>query len=427
MTPLLRRPLVGLPLLIALGGCSNAEKAGTNAGVIDGLMVISTDSAYQGSVVNLVDLATKRVPGSPCLISAMSGDNLSFSISGDLALPSQPFPGSQALIIDRTYGTLTWLDPAHCEVTSQYQVAWREASVDPKNAAQKLAYKANPHDAAISAKAQLYVSRYFTNPAPTADPSDLDEGGDLYIMDYQNMRQARRIDLAPYAIPTAEGLPTDPMPDRMIILDNQLYVSLNNLTRDFKAAGPGRIVVVDLATDTVAGTIDLPSLKNCGTLRVAPGTTKAIAVACNGYYRDMDQMAASGIAWIDLSTTVPTVTVVPAALFGAPVSGSDLAIADPAHAFTLVAGKFDGSRPDILWAFDFAGSAPRQVYAGSGAYTLAGVQYHAPSTTLFLGDANTTLPGILPFDLTNIDAPVLGPLIDNDPDYHLYPRALAFF
>ena len=427
MIPRFRRPPLVLSLLIALGGCSDEKHAATNPGVIEGLMVISTGSSYQSSVVNLVDLATRKVPGGTCLVSSMSGSNLSFSISGDLAMPSQPFPGNQALIIDRTYGTLTWLDPAHCDVTSQYQVAWKEDAVDPKNAAQKLSYKANPHDAAISANAQLYVSRYYTNPAPTADPADLDDGGDLYIMDYKAMGKARRIDLAPYAIPTAEGLQTDPMPDRMIILDNRLYVSLNNLTRDFKAAGPGRIVVVDLATDTVAGTIELPTLKNCGTLRIAPGTNKAIAVACNGFYRDADQMAASGIAWIDLSTTVPTVTIVPAATFGAPVSGSDLVVMDQAHAFTIVAGKFDGSRPDILWAFDFAGGAPRHVFAGSGAYTLAGVQYHAVSKTLFMGDANTTLPGILPFDLTDVDNPVLGPLIDNDPDFHLYPRSLAFF
>ena len=427
MTPSLRIPTLALPLLLALGGCSDPDNADTPSGVVNGLMVVSTDSTYQSSVVTLVDPATQKVPGGSCLTSANTGGSLSFPLSADLAMPTQPFPGALALILDRTYGTLTWLDPATCVVPAQTQVSWKESGVDKKTGATNLVYKANPHDVALSAGGQLYVSRFYTNPAPSADPADLDEGGDLLILDYKTLGAAHRLDLAPYAVPTAEGLATDPMPDRMVILENRLYVSLNNLTHDFKGAGPGRIVIVDLATDTVSGTIALPGLKNCSALRTVPGSPKALVVACNGFFMDTDQAAASGIAWIDLSTPAPTVTVVPASAFGAPVSGSDLAVVDPQHAYTVVAGNFDGSRADVLWGFDFAGGVPYPMYAGEAAYTLGGLQYHAASQTLFLGDANTTLPGILTFDLRVVDEPLLGQRIDNDPTYHLYPRSVALY
>jgi len=61
-------------------------------------------------------------------------------------------------------------------------------------------------------------------------------------------------------------------------------------------AGPGRVVVVDPATDTVSSVIDLPDFKDCSAIVPVPGKEGALAVACSGFFSDgADQIKSS--AW----------------------------------------------------------------------------------------------------------------------------------
>ncbi len=118
---------------------------------------------------------------------------------------------------------------------------------------------------------KFYVTRNSTNLKPTADPSDLDEGADLLILDLDLGKPVARIDLSPYA---AGGAGINPNPDRARVLGGKIYVTLNNFSADFSQAGPGRVVVVDPATDTVSSVIDLPAFKDCSAIVPVPGRTE---------------------------------------------------------------------------------------------------------------------------------------------------------
>jgi hypothetical protein len=398
---------------MTLFACSDTD-SNTPIGNPAGLLVFHTDANYTSSVISIVDPANQRVVLDPCFSSASTTSQLSNPLSSDLAMPSQPLVTEKAIFLDRKYASVIWVNPSLCQVVLQEPVS--------------PGWKSNPHDAVLSKGSQLYVTRYETNNDPTPDLEDCDEGGDLFIIDYQTVTNPkRRIDLTPYALPTLDGRPTDPRPDRMIILDNLLYVTLNNITRTFDGAGPARIVVIDLATEQVQSTIELPTLKNCSVLTQAKSNPKIFATACNGWFKDADQIDSSGIAWIDTTPAVPTVTITPAALFGAPVSNSDLIVLDPHHAFALVPGSFTSTRTDGLWSFDLSGNQPRMIHTSTGSYELGGLAYHAASKTLFLGDANAMNPGLVLLNLQQPDAPVLGAKIVSDPAVGLLPRAMAFY
>ena len=141
--------------------------------------------------------------------------------------------------------------------------------------------------------------------------------------------------------------------------------------------------------------IELPGLKNCGTVeavRLADGSD-ALAVSCGGPYSDGDkQIDSSGVAWVNLAKSPPEVTIVPAAGFGRPVSSFDLVVLEPKSAFTVING--DGMMVnDAVWGFDFtsAGGAPRKLFDGGGSYVLA-IAGDAARGTLYVLDAAKASP-----------------------------------
>jgi hypothetical protein len=172
-------------------------------------------------------------------------------------------------------------------------------------------------------------------------------------------------------------------------------------------------------TDTVAGTIDLTALENCGVL-AAPDSVH-LAVGCSGVFSDPGQIDASGVAWIDLAASPPATSVASAAGFAAAVSGFDLAVLSPALAFTVVPGDFTSMRPDALWAFDFAGGAPRKILDGSGPFALGGLVADAANKKLFIGDAADQDPRILLIDAT------MATVEKSISVSGLPPRSLAFY
>ena len=52
--------------------------------------------------------------------------------------------------------------------------------------------------------------------------------------------------------------PVRAMPDRGLFLDGKVYVSLNELSDDFMAGGPGRLVVID--RELTVGSVEVDSL-----------------------------------------------------------------------------------------------------------------------------------------------------------------------
>jgi DNA-binding beta-propeller fold protein YncE len=216
-----------------------------------------------------------------------------------------------------------------------------------------------------------------------------------------------------------------PRPARGVVSGGKLYVTLDST--DFVAYGPGRVAVIDPATDTVSATIDLPRLKNCVAIAAVPGEPGLLTVSCAGPY-DADQLEFSGIARIDTGVSPPLVHVLPASAFGRPISGAELAVAALPLAFAITAGDFSGSPPDQLWAFDLGGGAPRKLLDGGATpFTLAGLLFDPASQRVFVTDANAKSPRIHVFDVKDPAAAVALTSFDSDPEKGLLPRYTGLY
>jgi hypothetical protein len=401
--------ILSLPALLGLACGSDAPAASGSAGPT-GLAVIHGSIDYTSSLLSLVDPATATLAYDNCLNSGSVAPQLSQALSGSVVLPSAPLPGHPLVLIDSLNSALLWVNPVDCTVIRQLSVS--------------TGFKAFPHDVVAVSPNKFYVTRYMTNSSPTADPSDLDEGGDLLILDLDLGKAVARIDLGPYA---AGGVGINPNPDRARVLDGKIYVTLNNFSADMTTqAGPGRVVVVDPTTDTVSSVIDLPDLKDCGAIVPVPARQGALAVTCSGFFSDPDQINSSGVALIDTSVSPATVAPLMAAAFGRPVSFADLAVVSPTLAFIIVPAGFSGSAPDQLWQFDFARSVPQKVLDASSAWVLGGLVFDPAAQHLFLGDANPQSPKLHVFDVS-VSPPAELASLNSDPAKGLLPRYLGLY
>jgi len=402
--------ILSLPTLFGLACGSDAPTASGSAGPT-GLAVIHGSSDYTSSLLSLVDPATATLAYDNCLNSGSLAPQLSQALSGGVVLPSAPLPGHPLVLIDSLNSALVWVNPVDCTVVRQLSVS--------------TGFKAYPHDVVAVSPNKFYVTRYMTNSSPTTDPSDLDEGGDLLILDLDLGKAVARIDLAPYA---AGGVGINPNPDRARVLDGKIYVTLNNFSADMTTqAGPGRVVVVDPATDTVTSVIDLPNFKDCSAIVPVPGQQGALAVACSGFFSDgADQIKSSGVALIDTSVSPATVQPLMAAAFGRFVSFADLAVVSPTLAFIIVPGDLFGSAPDQLWQFDFARGVPQKLLDASSAWVLGGLVFDPTTQRMFLGDANPQSPKLHVFDVS-VSPPAELASLNSDPAKGLLPRYLGLY
>jgi hypothetical protein len=366
-------------------------------------------SDYTSTVISLVDPATGAVVRDRCFDSGSRSPQLSAALSGDVTLPSEPQPDHELVIIDRKNGTLTWLDSQSCQVLRQMNVGD--------------GFSANPQDMVPGPGNKAYVTRYDRHPGRP------DDGSDLLVIDRVRAVPIQRI---PLPTPAVSDLPAgtvvSPRPARALRIGDSLFVALNNLSDDFEAAAPGRVAVIDTTRDVVAASIELPGLKNCSALTRAPGRRgEALVVGCTGVYSDGPrQIDTAGFAWVDLDTQPPTVTVVPSRRFEKTVSGSVLAVARADLAFTVLAGDLAGPSSDAVWAFDFAGGAPRKVLEGSGAFVLS-LAVDRTAARLYVLDAQKSQPGVRVFGLGADGQLAPAGSFVASPATGLPPRHLAFY
>jgi hypothetical protein len=402
--------LLLLPALFGLACGSSPSGSPTDAGGgPSGLAVVHADKDYTSVLLSLVDPSSATLVRDNCLNSGSVSPGLSQALSGDVTLPSAPLPGHPLILIDRTNNALVWVNPADCSVT-------REMSVST-------GFAANPHDVVAVATNKIYVTRYASNPKPTPDPADLDEGGDLLVVDIEQGQAVGRIDLTSLA---TGGAGFNPNPDRGLALDGRIYVTLNSFNADWHA-GPGRVVVIDPASDTVSGIIDLPGFSNCGAIAPLPGQPAALAVVCAGSFADgAGRIDASGVALIDTSTTPPSVSSLAATAFGRPLSMFDLTVVSPALAFAVVPGSSSGSPADQLWRFDFAGGVPQPMLAAGAGFVFGGLVFDPGSQHVFLADADAQAPKLHVLDVGVSPLAELPPLSSN-PGQGLLPRSLGLY
>jgi DNA-binding beta-propeller fold protein YncE len=348
------------------GDAGTASEAGA-AGAAAGLVVVHSD--YKATVVSLVDPATGTLTRDDCINSGSKPAKLTDTLSGDVVVPTMIQPGHEVLLIDRQNATLTWVAPATCEVSRQLNVGEGKPT--------------NPQDVIPVSAHKAYVTRY----AGVAS--------DLLIIDPAAATILGHVDLRPLA-PTAGNQAVLANPSRGLLVDGKVYVVLTALSEDSKAGGPGRVLIVDPASDSVVDSIDLPALKNCASIAAAGS---AVVVTCGGVYGDPNQTKESGVAWIDLAASPRTMKIVAAKDFGRAFSPFDAAAVSSAQAFAITGGDFSGTPPDQLWAFDFAGGAPRKLLDGHMAFTLSGLVVDPAGKKLYVADGDAAAPRLHILDL----------------------------
>lgn len=264
------------PAPLSTGGIERPE---TTTNCPSALVVTMSD--YQSTNIALSSPDGETLSGSFVSTGATPA-NLSFALSGDVALPSEPAESGQVVLIDR-FGTnvITWLDPASAAVRAQLSIG--------------TGFEANAQDYLEISKDTALVSRFGKNPAPGALP--FDAGGDLLVLDTKTPAIVGTIPLP------EEDPELSPSPGAMTRLGEQVIVGLNRMSADFSRMGNARFVAISGKTLEIGWTLELADLKGCGKLMLAP-SAKLAAAACSGQYdaKTFEYPAAgSDVVLIDVS------------------------------------------------------------------------------------------------------------------------------
>jgi hypothetical protein len=388
----------------AAGGCDNNVNPGGGGMATPGVALLNSD--YKSSTVSLYDPTTHALVDD-CVHAS--------TLSADTAMPTG-FQHGELVIIDRADAVIDFVNPAVCAVRAQLSVSTG-------------GFKLNPHDVVNVSSTKAYVTRYDKNATPTADPSDFDEGDDLLIIDPSVPMVTGRIDMSSHAT-TVAGATIQARPDRALLANGLVYVTLNNLSSDFKADAPGRVAIVDPASDAVTGVVDLPGQTGCSGLAYDDATMK-LYVSCGGESLDADQTATSALVELDVSGAAPVVgkIVTGKSLGTQPVSYTAVALLS-ANAYVGTAGALDFTTnemtaPDTLYSVALATGAATKVVDG-GAFNLGRPAIDAGSKTLLLPDGDSTKPLVRVFDLSGSVA-VAGTSFEPNPTDHLPPREAAWY
>jgi hypothetical protein len=236
----------------------------------------------------------------------------------------------------------------------------------------------NPHDLIAVAPDKAYVTRYDRTELWVVDPSRTDCGG------------FRRgvIDLGAFA--DADGLPEM---DQMALVDGRLFVTVQRLDRrrGFAPTGPSRLVVIDVATDTVSGEVVLfgtnPFGDASGIVR-EPDTGRLVLATSGDLYRVGD----GGLERVDPVTlqSEGRFFVEEAALGG---NVLDFVLVSSTKGYAVV------QDPDLrnrLIAFDPTGASQPRTLLSRNAFLPDVVL--GPDGLLWLADQTLSAPGLHLFD-----------------------------
>lgn len=377
-----------------------------------GLVVVNGDSNFATTSISLLDRSTGQVTRGDCIDSGSHPPGVTLALTGDVVVPSWPQPGHPVLLIDRQSAALTWLDAATCAPIHQLDVS--------------TGFAANPHDVIGVSPTKAYVTRYGFNPAPTADPTDHDEGDDLLIIDPSVPAITGRIDLSSSVIPVT-GAVMKARADRARLIDGTLFVALNEISDDFGALAHGRVIAIDAATDQVTATIDIPELANCVDLSYVEAS-KTLVVVCIGDFTAVDRAQTAGIAYIDLTASPPVegrhqMT----SAFGGRVLGAYSGIArDGALGFGVTPGVFNSTPHDRLWSFDVAGGQATPITDAGDSFVYGTVLVDPAHQRLYLTDAFATTPRVQIYDYASGTATHQA-AIETDAAHGLLPREIAWY
>jgi hypothetical protein len=382
------------------GATADAASA-TRPPAMTGLAVVNSD--FSTTSLSILD-ATGALVRADCVDSATGANgSVTSTISGDAVLPSQPQLGGDVIIVDRGNVALTFVDAASCTIVHQVPVP------GPRT---------NPHDVVMLTPHKAYVTRYDLNRVAT-DPTQA--GNDIAVVDPTTGTLTSRIDLDAYASSVA-GATVLARPDRALLVEGQVIVSLSEIDQGFTTYGEGKVVVVDPATDTVTAAVALTGLADCEGMTYVDAQ-KTLLVACGGPYAGTT--SESGIAVVDLGVSPPVLTrVIPSSAFdGRPLSFAWALALPPTgggtRAFAVTTDPKD-VQPDALFAFDYVAATASKL-ATSGPYTL-GMPAGLPGL-LLMPNSTARTPRIDLYDVTG--TPTATTTFTSDPVTGLPPQEIA--
>jgi len=271
--------------------------------------------------------------------------------------------GERVYVVNRFLGdNLQVLDPAHGLATLL------QCSTGPGS---------NPHDVAVLAPDKAYVTRYDAKELWVVDPSAASCAGFLRAT----------VDLSAFG--DADGIPEM---DQMALVGDRLFVSLERLdrTRRFAPAGRSRLVVLDTASDTVVGVVELSGANAFGDssgLAREPGSGKLVVNEAGDIQRTGD----GGLERVDPFTLTAEGFFVTERDLGGNIT--DFVLVSPTKGYAIV---LDDQLRNILLAFD---PSARRVTRR----LLTRTQYLpdialAPDGILWVADDGLPAPGIRLFD-----------------------------
>jgi len=401
---------------LAVAGCdadlpTPAESAG--APVPEACRVVALHSDYGSTSISLLTEAGDLC-AADALTSGSRAPGLVTALSGDVVLPSTPDPAGRVVLIDRfPHAVLTFATAGEGGVVVRDQLPVGTG------------FAANPQDVAFVTPSLAVVSRYETNLRPSADPGALDGGGDLLFIDPGAPAILDRLDLGPEA---ADGV--QPRPGRLAIAGDRVWVALGNLSRGFDRSAEGRVLGVEPLTRAITDRVALSGLENCGGALAASPEGDGIWVGCAGLWAAgaAGQIAASGLAWIDLGAGSAALTWSGRApdLFAGRPLGWALAPLPGGRVVVSAFGDLDGA-PDRLFLVDRATGEAAPLDIEAPAFQLASLLWSPAAEVLLVADASPSAPMMRRFGWSEAGTPIPWPPVMTSPAVGLEPRHLAFF
>lgn len=409
---------------VLAGGCGKESSPSSidSHAAPAGLAILVSD--YTKTSITLLDPSSIGSPGSPALTDCLHSDDATLlqPLSGDVSLPSQAQQEGELVLIDRGSSVLTFVDPSTCVPRGQLSVSTG-------------GLQANPHDVIRVSAHKAYVSRYTTNAMPTDDPLDFDEGDDLLVVDPLAIGPGqtpilKRIALSGYAT-SVPGTTIQARPDRGILVDGKVYLTLGNLDEKYSAAGAGRVVVIDPASDAVVDVIDLPEQKGCSAIDYVAETNRLYVSCDGGTLNDPARVATSALVEINLSGERPSLgrRVLASMLGATPINLSSVAVLGET-AFVGTWGARDPASdamtaPDKFYAVALGTLAATPLMEG-GAFNFGRANVDSVHQKVFLPDGDKARPRVHVFD-GSVDPVVEAGSFDADPAVHLPPREIAWY
>jgi len=236
----------------------------------------------------------------------------------------------------------------------------------------------NPHDLALIAPDKAYVTRYDLPRLLIVDPSARACG----------RFERGSIDLGPFA--DADGLPEM---NQVVVDGGRAFVTIQRLNRRraFEPTGPGRVLVIDLASDSVVAELPLTGANPFGDasgIVHEPGTGKLVV----GSVGKFGTIGDGGLQRIDpVTLTVEPGFYVSEAALGGDIT--DFVLASPTRGYAIVQAR---NERNVLVRFDPSGvEAPQELLSRSGFLPDVAL---APDGTVWVADQTLPAPGLRVFD-----------------------------